>query len=51
MSLVENIARKNYQPFELFKNVKKLHDYGYSAEEIANKTGLSLTYAGLNDLV
>ena len=35
MSLVENIARKNYQPFELFKNVKKLHDYGYSAEAIA----------------
>lgn len=44
MSLVENIARKNYQPFELFKNVKKLHDYGYSAEEIANKTGLGKEY-------
>ena len=44
MSLVENIARKNYQPFELFKNVKKLHDYGYSPEEIANKTGLGKEY-------
>lgn len=44
MSLVENIARKNYRPFELFKNVKKLHDYGYTAEEIAKKTGLGKEY-------
>lgn len=44
MSLVENIARKNYQPFELFKNVKKLRDYGYTAEEIAGKTGLGKEY-------
>ena len=44
MSLVENIARKNYQPFELFKNVKRLRDDGYSATEIAGKIGLSREY-------
>lgn len=44
MSLVENIARKNYQPFELFKNVKKLNDFGYTPEEIAQKTGLGKEY-------
>ena len=37
MSLVENIARKNYQPYELFKNVKQLRDNGYNANEIAEK--------------
>ena len=44
MSLVENIARKNYQPFELFKNVKRLRDDGYSATEIAGKIGLGREY-------
>lgn len=37
MSLVENIARKNYQPYELFKNVKQLRDNGYNSNEIAEK--------------
>ncbi len=44
MSLVENIARKNYQPYELFKNVKKLHDSGYTPAEISEKTGLVREY-------
>lgn len=44
MSLVENIARKNYQPFELFKSVKRLYDEGYSAAEIATKIGLAREY-------
>lgn len=44
MSLVENIARKNYQPFELFKSVKRLRDGGYSADDIATKTGLGKEY-------
>ena len=44
MSLVENIARKNYQPYELFKNVKQLRDNGYNANEIAEKTGLGKDY-------
>lgn len=44
MSLVENIARKNYQPYELFKNVKKLYDSGYTSVDIAQKTGLGKEY-------
>lgn len=44
MSLVENIARKNYQPYELFQNVKLLHGNGYDSGEIAKKTGLSRDY-------
>ena len=44
MSLVENIARKNYQPFELFKSVKRLYDEGYSAADIAAKIGLAREY-------
>lgn len=44
MSLVENIARKNYQPFELFKSVKRLYDEGYSAADIATKIGLAREY-------
>ena len=44
MSLVENIARKNYQPFELLKNVKRLRDAGYSPLEISQKTGLGREY-------
>ena len=44
MSLVENIARKNYQPYELFKNVKQLRDNGYNSNEIAEKTGLGKDY-------
>lgn len=46
MSLVENIARKNYQPCELFKSVKKLKDHGYNSTEIAAKTGLNKDYMG-----
>lgn len=46
MSLVENIARKNYHPFELFKSVKKLHDNGYTTAEISDKTGLNRDYMG-----
>lgn len=44
MSLVENIARKNYQPFELFKSVKRLYDEGYTAADIAAKIGLAREY-------
>ena len=44
MSLVENIARKNYQPFELFKSVKRLYDERYSAADIAAKIGLAREY-------
>mgnify|MGYP000000582741 FL=1 len=44
MSLVENIARKNSQPYELFKNVKQLRDNGYNSNEIAEKTGLGKDY-------
>lgn len=44
MSLVENIARRNYHPCELLKGVKRLKECGYSSEEIAQKTGLTKDY-------
>lgn len=44
MSLVENIARKNYSPYELFKNVKKLHKLGYSPTDISEKIGMGKEY-------
>lgn len=44
MSLVENVARRQYQPCELYKSVKRLRDDGYSVSDIARKTGLSYEY-------
>ena len=44
MSLVENIARRNYSPSELMQGIKRLRDKGYSNLEIAQKTGLNRDY-------
>lgn len=44
MSLVENIARRNYHPSELLQGIKSMRDKGYTPIEISEKTGLSKEY-------
>ena len=44
MSLIENLARRQYQPHELLHGIKALRDEGYSTAEISDKTGLSKDY-------
>lgn len=44
ISLAENIARRQYRPLEILSGIKRLSDQGYSATQIANKTGLTQVY-------
>jgi ParB family chromosome partitioning protein len=44
MSLVENIARRKYLPLELLHGIRLLHEKGYNAHAICQKTGLSPEY-------
>jgi len=44
MSLVENIARRQYRPLEILSSIRQLFDKGYSPSEISTKTGLTSTY-------
>jgi len=44
MSLVENIARRQYRPLEILNSIKQLFDKGYTQAEISRKTGLTPTY-------
>lgn len=44
MSLVENLARKISNQVELMENIRILKERGYTAAEIADKTGLSTDY-------
>ncbi|WP_034295128.1 plasmid partitioning protein RepB C-terminal domain-containing protein [Herbaspirillum sp. RV1423] len=44
MSLVENIARRQYRPLELLTGIERLHDKGYDKKAIATKTGLRPEY-------
>jgi ParB family transcriptional regulator, chromosome partitioning protein len=44
MSLAENIARRKYMPLELLHGIKLLHEKGYEAPAICQKTGLSPEY-------
>lgn len=44
MSLVENLARRNYTSVELVKQVGALKERGYSYAQIARKTDLDPTY-------
>lgn len=44
MSLVENLARRQYNSVELLKEIAALKERGYSATEIAAKTALHVTY-------
>lgn len=44
MSLSENIARRQWRPLELLVGIEQLRDKGYTAREIATKTGLTASY-------
>lgn len=44
MSLVENIARRQFRPLELLASITLLRDSGYDRKEIAKKTGLTTEY-------
>ena len=46
MSLVENIARRQQQPMELFQTIAELKSHGYSNVQIGKKIGMSDTYVG-----
>jgi ParB family transcriptional regulator, chromosome partitioning protein len=43
-SVIENIARLQQRPLELLQDIAVLRDRGYSDHDIAEKTGLSLSY-------
>lgn len=43
-SVIENIARRQQRPLELLQDISILRDRGYSDQDIAEKTGLSLSY-------
>lgn len=44
MSLVENIARRQYRPLEILASIRQLAERGYTAAEIGRKTALSAPY-------
>ncbi len=44
MSLVENIARRQYDPVELIRELGALKKKGYGAQEISKKIGMTATY-------
>lgn len=44
MSLVENIARRQYRPLEILYSIRQLFEKGYSPSAISTKTGLTPTY-------
>ena len=44
MSLVENISRVKRRPLEILAGIQQLRDKGYSTKEIAEKTGLNISY-------
>lgn len=43
-SVIENIARRQQRPLELLQDITILRDRGYSDHQIADKTGLSVSY-------
>lgn len=45
MSLVENIARRKHRPIDLMQEIGSLSRRGYSESEIAEKIGISQSYA------
>jgi ParB family chromosome partitioning protein len=45
MSLVENIARRQHRAIDLLHDIEGMKRRGYTEEEIARKTGLSVEYA------
>ncbi len=47
MSLVENIARRKHRPIDLMQEIGSLAKRGYSDKQIADKTGISPSYANM----
>ena len=47
MSLVENIARRKHRPIDLMQEIGNLAKRGYSDKEIADKIGISASYASM----
>lgn len=43
-SLIENCARRKHLALDLLQDIKGMQDRGYTASEIARKTGLALDY-------
>jgi ParB family chromosome partitioning protein len=44
MSLVENMARRSHRSVDLLKAIELLHQQGYDAKQMAEKTGLTPAY-------
>jgi ParB family chromosome partitioning protein len=44
MSLAENIARVKRRPLEILAGIEQLHEKGYTPKDIAEKTGLNVSY-------
>jgi ParB family chromosome partitioning protein len=47
MSLVENIARRKHRPIDLMQEIGNLAKRGYTDKQIAEKTGISVSYANM----
>lgn len=47
MSLVENIARRKHRPIDLMQQIGSLSKRGYTDKQIADKTGISPSYANM----
>lgn len=47
MSLVENIARSKHRPIDLMQEIGNLAKRGYTDKQIADKTGISASYANM----
>tara|TARA_R110002124_G_scaffold250589_8_gene415719 strand:- start:6752 stop:7648 length:897 start_codon:yes stop_codon:yes gene_type:complete len=47
MSLVENIARRKHRPIDLMQEIGSLAKRGYTDKQIADKTGISPSYANM----
>lgn len=47
MSLVENIARRKHRPIDLMLEIGNLSKRGYSDQDIADKVGISASYANM----
>lgn len=47
MSLVENVARRRHTTMELVREIGGLHDRGYSDQQVADKTGLTVSWVNM----
>lgn len=47
MSLVENIARRKHRPIDLMQEIGNLAKRGYTDKQIADKIGISASYANM----